>query len=353
MEEVLNKGELISLVNNALQYGIEEFTIREPYFNKKMLEINLKYDTVTLSGKNEFQRPATLNNYWDATDIPGFYDYKDCLISSGLIEYSNWKDFVEWIGLLRRNQLDPTLSSRKIYLSLDTNLAYMRLLSRRFPVVHNGTTIMASDFDYIMSSIVEGEIDHRIMAKYGETDLKMMGLYTEIGDIRYNFRNRGKLSTRKAKFATLELNYIRERLNSVRVKGTASMDDSEKNDIRIVESLENFAWSKDIIPAIISTDRNMGNHAENSEIPYFILEFPHNSPVRHKMDTGVLLNLLHDLALHFGAIRLPELETVLFGIWSGKMDSEYRNESVQAWVNTNSVIEKGIKRDVGLIRKLM
>ncbi len=342
------------ILNDAYREGLEEFTVEEPYFKKKMLEVDLGHDPiiVTLSAKGDFQHPSTLNNYWEASDIPGFYDYKDCLLSSGLVEYSNWNDFVEWIGYLHRNKTDPTLSSRSIYLALDTNLAYLRLLSRKFPVTYNGTMVETLDFDYIMSSIVEGEIDHKIMAKYSETDLKMMGMYTEIGDIRYNFRNRGKLSTRKAKFATLELSYIRENLNSVRIKGTASKSDSERNDIRIVESLESFAWSKDIIPALISTDRNMGNHAENSEIPYFILEFPHNTPRRQLVNTKVLLNLLHDLALSFGAIRIPELETTLFGIWVGKMDSDYRNECIQTWVNSNSIIEGCVKRDLDVLRNL-
>ena len=352
MDEVLRKEELFLIFNEATRLGISEFTVEEPYFNTKMLEITLKGASadITLSPKDAFQRPSSLSNYWDSSDIPSFYDYKDCLISSGLVKYDNWKEFEDWIAYLYRSETDSSVCGKSVYLSIDTNLAYFRLLSRRFPVSNGKHVITANDFDYVMSSIVEGEIDHRIMAKYGETDLKMMGMYTKIGDIRFNFRNRGKLATRKAKFATQELNYLRETLNSIRVKATSSKTDSEKNDIRIVESLENFAWSKDIILAIISADRNMGNHAENAEIPYFILELPHRTSKTISTGMDVLLNLLHDLALIFGAIRIPELETVLFGIWGGKTDQDYRNESIQAWINANSKIEKSIKRDLKLIK---
>lgn len=350
MDDVIKKRELMLLLNDAYKEGITEFTVEEPYFKTSMLKVDLDDDTVTLSPKDEFKKPETLSNYWDSSDIPGFDDYKDCLLSSGLIDYSNWSNFVEWVGFLHRNKTDPTLSSRSIYLAIDTNLAYLRLLSRRFPLRYDDKSIQLAEFDYIVSSIVEGEVDHRITAKYTEADLKMMGMYTDIGDIRYNFRNRGKLSTRKAKFANLELSYIRENLNSVRVKGTACKTDSEKNDIRIVESLESFAWSKDITPALISADRNMGNHAENAEIPYFILEFPERTSKIISVGTDTLLNLLHDLALTFGAVKIPEMETTLFGIWAGKMDSDYRNESVQAWVNANSIIERRVKRDLKVLR---
>ncbi len=354
MNEVLRKEELILIINEARRQGISEFTVEEPYFNANMLHIDLKSSTfkITLSPKDNFERPASLNNYWDSSDIPGFYDYRDCLLSSGLVKYSNWKDFIEWIGFLYRSETDPTLSSRSVYLALDTNMAYFRLLSRCFPIPYKNTAIHASNFDYVMNSIVEGEVDHKITAKYVDSDLKMMGMYTKIGDIRYNFKNRGKLATRKAKFATQELNYIREKLNAVRVKSAASKTDAEKNDIRIVESLENFAWSKDITLGLISADRNMGNHAENAEIPYFILEIPHRTPKTIEVGCDIFFNLLHDLALIFGAIRIPELETVLFGIWGGKMDSDYRNECVQAWVNANSVIEGSLKKDFELIKSL-
>ncbi len=352
MNEVLSKRELILVLNEAKRQGIYEFSVEEPYFNTTMVRVLLNSSSVkiTLSPKSDFERPSSLNNYWDSSDIPGFYDYRDCLLSSGLVKYSNWKDFIEWIWFLYKSETDPTLSSKSVYLAIDTNMAYFRLLSRCFPVLHDKLSISASNFDYVMSSIVEGEVDHKIMAKYGESDLKMMGMYTKIGDIRYNFKNRGKLATRKAKFATQELNYVREKLNAVRVKGTSSKTDAEKNDIRIVESLENFAWSKDITLALISADRNMGNHAENAEIPYFVLEIPHRTPRTVEVGTDILLNLLHDLALIFGAIRMPELEIVLFGIWGGKMDSDYRNECVQAWVNANSVIEGTMKRDLKLIK---
>ncbi len=352
MEEVLRKQELVLVLNEARRQDINDFTIEEPFFHTCMLHVELNSSSVkiTLSPKSDFERPASLNNYWDSSDIPGFYDYRDCLLSSGLVKYSNWKDFVEWVGFLYRSETDPTLSSRSVYLAIDTNMAYFRLLSRCFPIPYKKVQIQASNFDYVINSIVEGEVDHKIMAKYGDSDLKMMGMYTKIGDIRYNFKNRGKLATRKAKFATQELNYIREKLNAVRVKGTASKTDAEKNDIRIVESLENFAWSKDITLALISADRNMGNHAENAEIPYFVLEIPHNTPRTIEVGLDILLNLMHDLALIFGAIKIPELETVLFGIWGGKMDSDYRNECVQAWVNANSVIERDLKKDLGLIK---
>ncbi|MFO7793104.1 MAG: hypothetical protein R6W73_09050 [Candidatus Saliniplasma sp.] len=355
MEEVLTKDRLMMLLNEAEKKGIDRFTITEPYTDTQLIEVIPKDGSynVILSGKDKFGPYPSEEDYWDREDIPDFYDYKECLISSGLVEFDNWLEFKEWVKYLYKSEVDPTLASTSVFMSIDTNLAYFRLFSRRFPLEYEeGTVIRAEDFDYLLSSIVENEIDHKIKDKYDNSDLKMMGMYTKIGDIRFNFRNRGKLSTRRAKFATEELNYLRGKLNAARIKGTPSKTDSEKNDIRIVESLEKFSWDRNIVVALVSTDRNMGNHAENSEIPYFILEMPKSIPRENLVESDIVLNLMHDLALTFGAVKIPELKTTLFGIWGGKRDEDYWNESVKAWINPGSELKDHIKKDIDIIESL-
>ncbi len=355
MEEVLTKERLMVLLNEAGKSGVDSFTVIEPYTKTQLIEVSRKDGMykVELSGKSDFGPYPSKEDYWDRDDIPDFYDYKESLISSGLVEFENWLEFKEWVKFLYKSEIDPTLASSSVFMSIDTNLAYFRLFSRRFPLKYeDGTVIKAEYFDFLLSSIVENEIDHKIKDKYDNSNLKMMGMYTKIGDIRFNFRNRGKLSTRKAKFATEELNYLRGKLNAARIKGTSSKTDSEKNDIRIVESLEKFSWDRNIVVSLISTDRNMGNHAENCEIPYFILEMPKSISKENIIDDEILLNLLHDLALTFGAVKIPEFQTTLFGIWGGKRDIDYRDESVKAWINPGSKLIDNIKRDIEVIDSL-
>lgn len=354
MERAIEKEDLMVILNELERQEIDHISIEEPYFGNKILDIDItgKKYRVGLHGKNDFETPASKDDYWDRDEIPGFYEYKECLISAGLIKFDNWDEFKDWVEYLYKSEVDPTVASKSVFLSIDTNMAYYRLISRRFPLEIDGTTIKANDFDYLLSSIVEGEIDHHIRDKYDSSDLKMMGMYTDIGDLRFNFRNRGKLETRKAKFATQELNYLRGELNAARVKGNESKVDSEKNDIRIVESLENFAWTKNIVTALISSDRNMGNHAENSEIPYFVLEMPSSIPRENEVGADIILNILHDIALFFGAVKIPELSTTLFGIWGGKRDEDYKNESVKAWINPGADIVDEVKRDLDVIESL-
>ncbi|MBS3789767.1 MAG: hypothetical protein KGY66_02515 [Candidatus Thermoplasmatota archaeon] len=354
MEEIFSKEELMIFLNQIEEEGLSEFEVIEPYFENRLLKVDMKdgeYE-VELSGKSDFEMPISKDEYWDKDEIPGFREYKECLISSGFVEYENWDRFKHWIRSLYESEKDPGLSSESIFLTIDTNLAYYRFISRKFPLRYDDMTIDAKDFDYLLSSIVESEIDHHIRDKYGDSDLKMMGMHTEIGDIRYEFRNRGTLETRKSKFATEELNYLRGELNSARVKGKVSKTDSEKNDIMIVESLEEFCWEKNIDVALLSTDRNMGNHAENAEIAFFILEMPHSIPKRKKVDSEIILNLLHDMALMYGVIQIPELSTDLLGIWGGKKDDHYSSESVKAWVNPGSPVESQLKRDMNVLNSL-
>jgi len=355
MEEVLSKDNLMILLNEAFNDGVDSFTVLEPYSGTQLIGVELidgEYH-VELSGKDDFGPYPSKEEYWGREDIPDFYDYKECLISSGLVEFDNWLEFKEWVKYLYKSEIDPTLAHASVFMSIDTNLAYFRLFSRRFPLEYeDGTIIRAEDFDFLLSSIVENEIDHKIKDKYDDSDLKMMGMYTDIGDIRFNFRNRGKLSTRKAKIATEELNHLRGVLNAARIKGTPSKKDSEKNDIRIVESLEKFSWDRNITVGLISTDRNMGNHAENCEIAYFILEMPTSIPKKNIVGKDVLLNLIHDLALTFGAVKVTELKTTLFGIWGGKRDEDYQNESVRAWINPSSRMNDPIKTDMEIINSL-
>ncbi len=351
MRQVMNKEQMVMILNELRNENIEEIEVVEPYFENRLLKIKIEDEGygIELSSKSDLDVPVSRGEYWDKKEIPGFNEYKECLISSGFVDFDNWVDFKDWIRYLYRSEKEPGLSSEAVFLTIDTNMAYYRLISRRFPLRYDDLTIQAEDFDYLLSSIVEGEIDHHIRYKYGKEDLKMMGLHTEIDDIRYNFRNRGTLETRKAKFATEELNYLRGDLNAARIKGDASKTDSERNDISIVRSLENFAWDKNIDVGIISTDRNMANHAENSEIAFFVLEMPHSIPKIKTVDASIVMNLLHDLSLMFGAVRIPKINTVLFGIWGGKRDIDYESESVKAWINPSSPIEKSLKRDLNIL----
>ncbi len=354
MEEIFSKEDLMVFLNQIQDEELSEFEVIEPYFENRLLKVEIKdgeYE-VELTDKSDFEMPISKDEYWDKDEIPGFKEYKECLISSGFVEYENWDDFKDWARSMYQSEKDPGLSSESIFLTIDSNLAYYRFISRKFPLKYEDMTIDAEDFDYILSSIVESEIDHHIRDKYDDSDLKMMGMHTDIGEIRYEFRNRGRFETRKSKFATEELNYLRGKLNSARVKSQGSKTDSERNDILIVESLEQFCWEKNIDVALLSTDRNMGNHAENAEIPFFVLEMPHSIPKRKTVGSDIVLNLLHDMALIYGVIKIPELSTTLFGIWGGKKDEHYRKESVRAWVNPGSPIESQLKREKNIISSL-
>ncbi len=209
MEEILSKKELMILLNQLREEDLSSFDIIEPYFGNRLLKVEIKEDNyeVELTGKSDFDIPISKDEYWDKDELPGFKEYKECLISSGFVEYDNWDDFKTWIRALYQNEKDPGLSSESVFLTIDTNLAYYRFISRNFPLEYKDIVIGAEDFDYLLSSIVESEIDHHIRDKYDDSDLKMMGMHTEIGDVRYEFRNRGRLETRKSKFATEELNY--------------------------------------------------------------------------------------------------------------------------------------------------
>jgi len=354
MEKIFSKRDLMIFLNQIRDEDLSSFEVIEPYFENRLLKIDIKDELyeVELTGKGEYDIPISKDEYWDKDEIPGFKEYKECLISSGFVEYENWGDFKTWVRALYQNEKDPGLSSESVFLTIDTNLAYYRFISRNFPLEYEDIVIEAKDFDYLLSSIVESEIDHHIRDKYDDPDLKMMGMHTEIGDIRYEFRNRGRLETRKSKFATEELNYLRGELNSARVKARGSKTDSERNDILIVESLEGFCWDKNIDVAMISTDRNMGNHAENAEIAFFILEMPHSIPKRKKVSPDIVLNLLHDMALMYGMIKIPELSTDLLGIWGGKKDMHYGYECVKAWVNPGSFIESQVKREIKILDSL-
>ncbi len=354
MRDIFTKRELMIFLNHIREEGLSEFEIIEPFFENRLLKVEIKDEgfEIELTGKSDFEMPISKDEYWDKQEIPSFKEYKECLISSGFVEYDNWDEFEEWIEYMYKNERDPGLSSESVFLTIDSNLAYYRMISRKFPIECDGTDIEAQDFDYLLSSIIESEIDHHIKDKYDDADLKMMGMHTEIGDIRYEFRNRGRLETRKSKFATEELSYLRGELNAARVKGKSSTTDSERNDIRIVESLEEFCWDKNIDVALISTDRNMGNHAENAEIAYFVLEMPHSIPRKKTVGEEIMLNLLHDLAVMFGVVKIPKLSTTLFGIWGGKRDDHYKSESVKAWINPGSPVESQVKKEMKIIDSL-
>ncbi len=290
-------------------YGTPLFTLNLAKFRVENLVSRKELDTRKRKlGKSHFLRQ----------ELPDFHDLSDALISSGAVGFENEQEIREDVELLNRAVGERTMYVKPVFIGIDTNIAYYRVISRRF----NGR------FKYVISNIVVEEIDSRIHTKYTPRMLREFEHIPHHHLFR-EFTNGSDKSARRAKNAMNEVQHMINRLDAFIIGKSTDTRDKEVRDREIAKQYRNFSDESNTEVIMLTADKDMVFHAQAEQLSSIFFKLPHTMPREFDIDSVKIPALVYDLTLVLGMISLGPY--ILLGEWPGKTSEDYFREHIMVY----------------------
>lgn len=359
MKELVMSRRELQILTNSIHRGDKRYIhVSYPFYEVELFTLDIEKPELTNLVKPEdfdWSRTAKkpLDRSFSADELPSFTDFKNCLLSSGFVNYKNEAEITRKLLELREEAKDPNKRPRPVFVAVDTNILYNRFLSRHLPLKdeETGAIVEASDFRYVLSEIVQMELDSRITHKYSRDEIQGLSSVLSHPELLREFSNGSGRRERIAKLAFNEMSYLLTELKALRIKGTMAKG-KERNDIEIAQSYKNWARSGDYDVFLLTADEDMVNHAMASELMTLQLEMPYDVPAHARIDAWRLSDLLYDLALVFGALSLDNEGMVVLGEWGGKSSSDYIGERVKVRFGENGKADE-VSKQLDICRRIL
>lgn len=317
---IIEKEEIYILLNEYYLRGINEITVGYPPFEVNLFTLNLDNfkigDIISARDLNSIKRKYARTDFL-RRDLPDYHDLLDSFLSSGILPFENEEEIRNNFKLLNESIKDRTIYVKPVFLGIDTNMAYHRVISRR----------IKDSFKYVLSEIVIEEVDARIHSKYSG---KMIHELEELPyhSVMYEFVNGSTKDCRKAKNAMNEIYYLLNVKDAFRVGKRSENRDKEVRDREIIEEYKNFSDKIRAEVVVLTADKDMVFHAQAQQLSCIYYKLPHKMEV-DKIDPLHLPPLIYDLTLNFGVISLNN--TILLGEWRGKEAEDYFQERLKIY----------------------
>lgn len=330
-EFILPKDYLILLLNKAFRYGRKVLRIKEPFYGLELFSIDEKMRISKIVSGHEFreERDKVVHGLgrldWEA---PEWFDFKDCFLSSAALRPREWDGFVEQIHHIRARMTGPSRPRKPVYIGIDTNVAYSRIFSRHFPYVGH-EEINPDCLELVVSELVRKEVDRRIGYRYKPDEVEALSSRARARGLVRRLGRTNKLSTRKAKLAQNEIDFLTKDLGALEVSGRDLAKDKERVDRDIAASYADFQESHSAEVILVTFDQNMVDHAKNARLSTAVMRFPVNEALGAIDNPWSLHSLIHDLAVTFGVVQLSPLDIHVWGEWQGKQTEDYELERVK------------------------
>jgi len=357
-ELVLTRRELQVLLNCIYSSDTRYLHVEYPFYGLELFTLDMKKPELTkIVRYKEFDRERGTRRPLDRSvgqeELPNYNDFKNCLQSSGFLDYRNEDHIAKTLADLRDEARDPNKRPRPVFIAIDTNLLYFRFLSRHMPVRHEATdrTVEATDFRYVVSELVQREIDSTIVHKYDRDEIMALSALFAHKELLREFRNGSAKRARGAKLAFNEMNYLLTDLRALRIKGTPARD-KEMNDIQIAQSYKDWSRGGDYDILLITGDEDMINHGRTSELMTLQLELPFEPPEHARVDPWTTADIIHHLAVTLGVVSLSNAGVLVFGEWGGKTSADYASESLKI-VSDDEGTMASVSRNLDVCRKIL
>ncbi len=355
---VLSRQELQVLLNCIYGGETRYLHVEYPFYGLELFTLDMKKPEMTkIARYKEFDRERNSRRPLDRSvghdELPSYNDFKNCLLSSGFLDYRNEDHIAKTLADLRDEARDPNKRPRPVFIAIDTNLLYFRFLSRHMPVRHEPTdrTVEATDFRYVVSELVQREIDSTITHKYDRDEIMALSSLFANKELLGEFRNGSAKKARRAKLAFNEMDYLLTELRALRIKGNPARD-KELNDIQIAQSYKDWSRSGDYDVMLITGDEDMINHGRTSELMTLQLELPFEPPEHARVDPWTVGDIIHDLAVTFGVISLSNAGVLVYGEWGGKTSSDYAKENLKI-ISDDVEVMASVSRHLDVCRKIL
>ncbi|MBM4236928.1 MAG: hypothetical protein FJ151_00385 [Euryarchaeota archaeon] len=359
MELEADKDFLMAVVNEAVLHQRTDFPIRSVLLDIDLMRVDLAGNRIgSIARREDFDAVVPrirlkLGNEALRSDLPDHSDFREILQSSILLPENIGELFAEMKDIEERKS-DPYKNPRQKCLGIDTNVAYRRLLSR---LLAYGGPLRPRDMNFrcvqiLLPSIVEQEISARVGRKYTGRDIdELSDALGKHGLIR-GFLNCCYKDGRKALNAQSELRILKEKFNCWDVMGGNFIEDKEKRDVEIVRALADHASSQNLDLVYLTADDKSLAHAVAYKMCSIGLRYPREIPGRTEVDPWLLIELLYDISVVFGAISLRGLGVTIMGDWSGKTTEDYHRERVKLVIEENSALKSVLEKDRRILARL-
>ncbi len=355
---VMDRRELQVLTNCVYGGDSRYLRVSYPFFDLQLFMLDIrKPELKDIVPFEDFDRARMERKPVDrgvsADELPTYNDLKTCLLTSGFVRYRNQAEAARQLLELRDSSRDPNKRPRPVFVAVDTNILYFRFLSRSMPLrdPESGRSVEAGDFRYVLSEIVQVEVDSRITHKYSRGEIEALSQLFAHKELLPEFRNGSGRRERLAKLAFNEMNYLMAELRALRIKGTP-VRGKERNDIEIAQSYGSWAKEGDYDVLLLTADEDMMNHARTSELMALQLDYPHEMPRHGRIDPWSVSDLLYDLAVTFGAVSIANAGLTLLGEWAGKNSGDYGRERVKVMFE-DARAHAEVERQQALCRQIL
>ncbi len=359
MELEADKDFLMAVMNEAILHQKNDIAVRSVLLDLDLMKIDMMKQRIdSIARLEDFDSVISnirlrLANEALRSDLPSYSDFREVFQSSVLLPENLGELFSE-IKDIEERKSDPYKNPRQKCLGIDTNIAYRRLLSR---LLAYGGPQRPRDINFrcvqiLLPSIVEEEISARVGRKYTGKDVDELG--EALGSQRFvrSFLNCCYKDGRRALNAQSELRILKEKYNCWDVRGGSFLEDKEKRDVEIIRALANHASSQYLDLVYLTSDDKSLAHAVAYKVRSLGLRYPREIPSKLTADPWLLVELLYDLSIVFGAISLKGLGVVVMGDWSGKTTEDYHRERVKLVVEENSSFRRVLEKDHRILARL-
>lgn len=358
MKELVMSRRELQVLTNAIYRGDRRYIhVSYPFYDIELFTLDIgKPELTKIVRPDAFDWARSsrkpLDRSVSADELPSYTDFRNCLLSSGFIDYKNEKEIARKLLELREEARDPNKRPRPVFVAVDTNILYNRFLSRHFPLSDDSglASLEATDFRYVLSEVVQMEVDSKITHKYSKDEIRGLASSFAHPEFLKEFSNASGRRERTAKLAFNEMNYLLTDLRALRVKGTATRG-KERNDIEIAQSYKYWARGGDYDVFLLTADEDMVNHARTSELMTLQLELPFSVPEHSRIDPWKMSDLLYDLTVTFGVIGLTNEGLIVFGEWGGKSSTDYQHENVKVRFEDETAWET-VSRQLEICRRI-
>lgn len=358
VSKIISRKDLMILLNEIYLSKKKLFHVKFPFYNLNLLSADVGgYEIKNFITEADFYK-AREKNMPDSDflqgDLPRYSDFRDCLITSSILPFTNFDKVRERLVDLADTIKSPDGRAKPLYLALDTNLVYLKFFSRYFPLKgrEEGKKITAIDFRIALSDMVREEIDTNIKYKYRSSNLNKMGDKFGHKEILDEFYNSSTRKTRIAKSAQNEIKLLFAELEAERAGAEQFTEDKEVRDRVIAKSYSNFEKDRNGEILLLTADEDMAYHAKNAGLLVETLILPHEVVSPGKIQPCQLVDLLYDIAINFGVIQLTGTGVTIFGEWKGKGFEDYSREHLKLWIEEESRIREEFERDLRIVKRI-
>ena len=352
---IVGKDFLTAVINEICMDGrFDRISVKEDFYDLRLLDIrcsNMGIERIIDRDVFDASRSELILKVdpMHHPELPSYEELRSSLHSSLLLPPENMDEVVASInGAIsasrRRHQFRGQMA-----ISIDSNLAYKRLLSRLF--LERG--MFGIDYENPKDLMVP--ISKVSVRELSSASNHKMDKNRNPGGLKRSLQgrcftdyliNRPILRSVKALNALAEHANIRDIFTYYEVdENMPDVFDSGKADEYIVRELSSYFKKGQMDMTFLTADDAMSSLLDGERMEYLIVRYPREVPPKLTGSPWLVREFLYDLCMNFRCIRFEGTGVSLMSVWDGKSSSDYLDEKICVNVAEGSRVGEELLRD--------